>query len=575
MKMQMLSPKARRDALEGMYSEWPRRTLAQHFEAQAEKYGERPLILTETNEYSYAAVWREGRHYAKALLALGVKRRDHVAVLMANEPEYLFLMVGIWLLGAVCVPINTMLKTEEINYLLKQSDSEWLFLHQLAGGVEHGKNMADIFQDLVNENRPHSVNQIVCVQNTEESVDSRFMLWGDFLRRAADVSESELSQRISQSLYPDEVADIIYTSGSTGLPKGVLLTHEMFLRCGYSTAMSRAFEDGRRVFTGLPLYHVFALVEGILAVSFVGGALVIVPSFSPLRSLEIIEKRKANDILCVPSMLVALLNQPSVESFNLSSLYALMCAAAPAPIAVWERAIEILGLSEICAGYGGTEATAATVHTEVGDPLEMLVTRVGRIKPGGVSGIREFRGANVQYKTIDVYTGEDLPAGEVGELTVRGNLVTHGYYHKPEETAAVIDKDGWLRTGDLGRVDEYGYIELLGRSKELYKLSGENVAPREIEDVINRHPAVAQAYVVGVKDIVTTEAGAAFIELLPGATLTRREVVSYCQANMARFKVPRHVWFVTTDEWPMTGTGKIQKFRLQEMAQSRMSTAHV
>jgi fatty-acyl-CoA synthase len=248
-----------------------------------------------------------------------------------------------------------------------------------------------------------------------------------------------------------------------------------------------------------------------------------------------------------------------------------MCAAAPAPVSVWQRAIDVLKLTEICTGYGGTEVTASTAHTEIGDAVETVVTRVGRIKPGGAGGLPEFGGANVQYKTVDPATGEDLPPGAVGELAVRGNIVTRGYYNKPEETFAAIDKDGWFRTGDLGRLDERGYIELLGRSKEQYKISGENVSPKEVEDVINKHPAVAQAYVVGVKDPATVETGAAFVELRPGHTCTRAEILEHCREHLAKFKVPRHVWFVTAAEWPLTGNGKIQKFRLKEMAEQRLA----
>lgn len=568
--MMTLSTNDRREALESMYPVWPRRTLAAHFAEQAKRFGSRPLLITVNGSYSYQEIWYEGQRYARALIGLGVQRRQHVAVLMANDPEYAFLMLGIWLVGAVCVPINTMFRDDELLYMLRQSDSRWLFMHQLAGGVQHSDTLSRVYEELVAKDGKPGIWRVICLANTDEPLDPRFLPWADFARKGNDVKVEEFQARAAASEYPDEVADIIYTSGSTGLPKGVMITHDMFLRCAYSTALSRAFEDGRRVYTALPLYHVFALVEGILAVSFVGGALIIAPRFTPLLSLQIMEKHCAHDVLCVPSMLVALLNHADVAAFDLSSLYAMMCAAAPAPIAVWERAIKELGLREICAGYGGTEATAATAHTEVGDPLETVVTRVGRIKPGGSSGLPEYDGANVQYKTVDPFTREDLASGEIGELAVRGNLVTKGYYNKPDETADVIDKDGWLRTGDLGRVDESGYIELLGRSKELYKISGENVAPKEVEDVICKHPAVAQAYVVGVKDAMTSETGAAFIEFKPGVTGTRREMIDYCQERLARFKVPRYFWFVSSGEWPMTGTGKIQKFRLQEMAEERL-----
>ncbi|CAM3984044.1 class I adenylate-forming enzyme family protein [Cohnella lubricantis] len=563
--MTVLSAEERRERLSKEYPVWPKRTLPDHFREQAGRFGARPAVMTEDREFTYAELWEQAERYAKSLIQLGVGRREHVALLLANEPEAVSLMIAVWMVGAVCVPINTMLRDEELKYILKQSDSRWLFLHQFAGGVMHAEGVLRIQDELP------LLKQTVCIQNTEHALDDSFMPWEEFLKLQREVLDEQLNARAELSRYADEVADIIYTSGSTGQPKGVMITHDMFLRCAYATALSRGFEDGRRIFTALPLYHVFALVEGILALSFVGGAHIMVPGFAPLQTLQILEKRRANDMLCVPSMLVALINHPEVQGFDLSSLYALMCAAAPAPVSVWQRAIDILKLTEICTGYGGTEVTASTAHTEIGDAIETVVTRVGRIKPGGIGGMPEFGGFNVQYKTVDPATGEDLPAGEIGDLTVRGNIVTKGYYNKPEETFAAIDKDGWFRTGDLGRLDENGYIELLGRSKEMYKISGENVAPKEVEDVINKHPAVAQAYVVGVKDPQTVETGAAFIELRQGHSCTRMEIVDFCNEHLARFKVPRHVWFVTSTDWPITGNGKIQKFRLQEMAERRLS----
>ncbi|QQE78860.1 class I adenylate-forming enzyme family protein [Alicyclobacillus sp. SO9] len=568
----------RRHDIEQRFQNWPRRTVARHFQEQSKAYGERPLILTPTEEFSYEEVWNQAWSLAKSLMALGVKRRQHVAVLMANEPEFVFLYLAVSIVGAVCIPINTMLKRDELKYLLEQSDSEWLFIHQMAGSVNHGETVSQLMdaQPGTQTNQPGTqtkktaIQQVVCIPNGGSGLDSRFTLWDEFVSMGEATPDSEVQSRFDSSGYPDEVANIIYTSGSTGLPKGVMLTHDMLLRCSYSTALSRAFQDGRRIYTGLPLYHVFALEEGLLAVSFAGGCVITASNFAPGQSLELITNYKANDFLCVPSMLVAMLNQPNVEDYDYSSLHSLMCAAAPAPVPVWERALRIFGVSEICTGYGGTEVTGSTVHTEVDDPVETVVTRVGRIKPAGSTGLSEFGGANVEYKVIHPETGEDLNKDSIGELTVRGNIVTRGYYNKPEETAANIDKDGWLKTGDLGRIDEQGYIEFLGRSKDVVKVSGENVSPKEIEEVITRHPAVAQAYVVGVPDRMTTEAGAAFIELKPGETCSRREMMKWCQNHLARFKVPRHYWFVESSQWPMTGSGKIQKFRLKELAQERL-----
>jgi len=565
----MPSPEERRQRLTSRFPSWPRRTLGAHFRVHCREFAERPYLIASDRTYTYRETWERCWTAAKALLALGVRRRDHVAIWLANEPEYVFLKLAVALVGAVAVPLNTLLREEEMGYMLRQSDSRWLFVHQTAAG-NRLEEMAARWLARMEQEDGASLAGAVCIQTTEEAPEPRFLTWDAFLEMASQVDDEALEQRIAASEYPDEVSDIIYTSGTTGLPKGVMLTHDMFLRCAFSTALSRAFEDGRRVFTPLPFYHVFAYVEGLLAVSFVGGAVIFTPQFHPREALAMIDRFRATDFLCVPSMLVAILNHPERNRYDLSSLHALMCAAAPAPVPIWERTVQELGVKEICTGYGGTEATASTVHTEVGDPIEVVATRVGRIKPAGASGLPEFGGANVQYKVIDPETGEDLPEGSVGELTVRGNTVTRGYYKKPEETAAAIDKDGWFRTGDLGRIDEKGYIEFLGRSKEIYKVSGENVSQKEVEEVISRHPAVSQVYVVGVPDPLTTETGAAFIELKPGASCTRREIIQWCQDHLAKFKVPRHVWFVEPGSWPMTGTGKIQKFRLEEMAREKL-----
>ncbi len=565
----MLDPAVRREALESRFPRWPRRTLAAHFEEACRQYAERPFLLLQEGELSYGDVWARAQDLARALLVLGVRRRDHVAVLMANVPEFVTLKLAVSLVGAVCVPLNGMLRRDELAYLLDQSDARWLFLHQTVGDNRPAEAVREIVAEIPLEVRLG----VVCIPTEDATVDPSFIAWDAFEAMASDATPEDLARRRAQSEYPDEISDIIYTSGTTGYPKGVLLSHDMLLRCAFSSALSRAFEDGRRIFTGLPLYHVFAYVEGLLASSFVGGAMVVTPGFSPRGALRLIEQHRANDCLAVPSMVVAMLNDAELGSIDISSLDALMCAAAPTPVPVWQAAVEAFGLRELCTGYGGTEVTAATVHTEIGDPIELVATRVGRIKPGGSSGLPEFGGANSQYKVVDPFTGEDLEPGATGELAVRGNFVTHGYYHKPEETAAVIDKDGWFRTGDLGRIDDRGYLVFEGRSNELYKVSGENVSPKEVEEVISQHPAVSQVYVVGIPDSMTTEAGAAFVELKPGASAERKDIVDWCQQRLARFKVPRRVWFVAAAEWPMTGTGKIQKFKLRSLAEQRLGAA--
>ncbi|WP_343271922.1 AMP-binding protein [Lentibacillus songyuanensis] len=559
----------RRREIERQFPTWERKTLGAHFAERAQKFPDRPLLLTTDREYTYRQVWNDSLNIAKALMAMGINRRDHVALLMENKLEYMPLKIAISLVGAVCVPINTMLREEELEYTLRQSDTNWLFFHQTIKKT----NYAAIIGRLINQDKlqdidgEKSLKKAVCIPNQAATItDGNFVVWKDFLAKAQSTSEDALQKRIHDSEYPDEVVDIIYTSGTTGLPKGVMLTHDMILRCAFSTALSRAFEDGRRVFTTLPMYHVFAYIEGILSATYVGGSLILTTESTPKSMLTLMEKTQATDFLGVPSMLLSILHYPDVKKYDLTSLFSLLCAAAPAPIPVWKQATQVLGLTEICSAYGGTEASASTVHTEVGDPLEVVSTRVGRMKPGGSSGLAEFGGSNTQYKVVDPFTKKDINPGTPGELAVRGNIVTKGYYKKPEETVAAIDKDGWFHTGDLGRIDDHGYIEFLGRSKDLYIVSGENVAPKEVEEVISTHDAVKQVYVVGVPDAITGEIGAAFVELKSGKQLERRDIVYLCREQLAKFKVPRYVWFIDEKDWPYTGNGKLQKFRLVEMA---------
>ncbi|KPH71192.1 MULTISPECIES: class I adenylate-forming enzyme family protein [Bacillaceae] len=567
----ILSIAERRKALEDRYPIWPRDTIARHFEKACSEYKDRPYMYIDGKELTYGEVWDLAVQYAKAFMKLGVKRRDHIAILMNNDATYPSLMIASSMVGAVFIPINAMLTKDELGYIVSQSDTQYLLVQQTVKNQRHAEVVAELL-DTPEFQENSQIEKVIGIPTDEkDAMDRRFLLWNDFLKGSDSITDEEFQQRWDESRYPDEVAIIMYTSGSTGSPKGVMLTEDMLLRASYATCMSRAIEDGRVTFAPLPFYHCFAIIEAILAMSFVGGSFISALGASPLQSLQLMEKYKANDYLCVPSTLVPLLNHPRVSEFDLSNLFAMWCGAAPAPIPVWQKAMNVLGLTEMITGYGQTEVSSSGVTTEIGDPLERISTRVGRPKLGGSSSVTEFNGSNVQYKTIDPDTRKTLPAGSVGELVVRGNTVTHGYYKKPKETAEAIDKDGWLRTGDVGRIDENGYIQLLGRSKEMYKVSGELVSPREVEVVISEHPAVSQVNVIGVPDSITTEIGAAFIELKLGETCTRRDIIEWCSSRLAKFKIPRHVWFVEASEWPMTSTGKVQKFRLKDIAKAKLS----
>src|SRR5690625_382114 len=570
-KINLPSVEERRSSLENHYQNWSRETLASHFKKVCENYKTRDFIVTQNDFSTYGEIWENAEKYAKALMGMGVQPRDHIAVLMENHPDYVSLLIASSLVGAVFIPVNTMLKKQELTYVLTQSDSKFLFFNEKI----KKNNYAEMIVALWQEKKFQQQSKLIKAVRLGEQQDlkhDKIIEGSEFLKKSDTIADQDFRERQEAAFYPDEISIIMYTSGSIGQSKGVMLSHDMLLRGAYATCLCRAIEEGRVTFAALPFYHCFNMIEGILAMSFVGGKLIAPNLFTPLSALKMMEKFKANDFLCVPSMLVPLLNQKDIESFDLTHLYAIWCGAAPAPITVWEKATRLLGLKEICTGYGQTEVSSSGVITEMGDPLSVIIRKVGRPKLGGIAGLKEFNGSIVQYKTIDTDTGETLAAGSIGELVVRGNTVTKGYYKKPEETAETIDKDGWLKTGDVGRIDENGYLEILGRSKELYKVSGELVAPKEIEAVINQIPAVNQACVVGVSDAITTEAGAVFVELKPGKTCEKDEIIKICQRELARFKVPRYVWFIQPEEWPMTSTGKIQKVKLREMAENRLKS---
>jgi fatty-acyl-CoA synthase len=354
--------------------------------------------------------------------------------------------------------------------------------------------------------------------------------------------------------------DMLYTSGTTGSPKGVLVTHDAVLRTAFASALTRAYEDGRRILFSLPCYHMFGYIEGLLSAMYVGGAIIPQTKFSSGSYLEGIQRYRATDILCVPTMAVALLEDPCRGDYDLSSLNAILCGSAPAPVWLWNAIEAEFGVSEIVTGYGMTECGGAMTLTRPEDDLALTSETVGRPKLAGcaaVAGTDEL----VVYKTLDPESGEELPPGAEGELVSQGPTVMLRYWNRPAETAAAL-KDGWLHSGDLGCVRDDGYIRVTGRSKELYKSGGELVMPKEIEDLLDAHEGVSQSFAVGLHDERWGELGCVVVVRSPGSHVTEAEIIEYCRERLARFKVPKRVVFYRADELPTTPTGKVQKFRL-------------
>ncbi len=567
------SVRERRQALGEAYPQWVPMTLSSALDAAAQRHPQRPLVLTDGRTYTYEETRDWSRRLAAGLVASGVEPGDHVALVMANFPEFVTLKFAIARAGAVAVPINFLLQPAELGYVLGQSDARLLVTMAEFRGRDHLASLDQLMPGWERSGGGDAFPALreVAVLAPEGSVRPGALQLTELERRATAEALNEVDRR-ERDADPGADADVIYTSGTGGAPKGVMLSHDALLRSAYGSALTRAFQDGRRILFALPLYHVFSYVEGLLAALFAGGAIIPQTIFDPETTLRAVERHRADEALFVPTMTIAVLEAARLATYDVSSLGAVMSAAAPAPTRLWRAVQKELGVTEVVTAYGMTETSAATTYTEPDGPLELVAGTVGAPKHGGVAGDPELGGLLAVYKTVDPLTGADLAHGSEGELAVRGPIVTHGYYRNKRETDSLLDRSGWLRSGDLGRIDtDNGHLVLTGRSKELYKCGGELVAPKEVEQVLSDHPGVAQAYVVGLADERMGEVGCAWVVPQGDEPVTEESLIQHCRERLARFKVPVHVIYTTPDQLPVTATGKVQKFRLIEAAQEQLA----
>ncbi|GAA4737152.1 AMP-binding protein [Actinomycetospora chibensis] len=563
----------RRAALRERFATWTPMTLDARLEACATEFADRPFVITDDRTLTYAETAAWVAELADGLAALGVRSGDRVGLVMANYLEFVPLKFAIARAGAVAIPFNYLYRTEELHYVLEQSGCHVLVTMTGFASLDQLGMLDEIAPgwDTGSQRALPELRDVVVLSTDGRTRDGVRTV--DDLAALGRAHPGGAGPDAGTRAQPDDLADILYTSGTTGSPKGVLITHDATQRTGYASALTRAFEDGRRILFSLPCYHMFGYVEGLMAAMMVGGAIIPQTAFDPGRYLAGVERHRATDILCVPTMTVALLEHPDVAMRDLSSLRAILSGAAPAPVWLWEKVRDGLGVSEIVTGYGMTEQGGAMTLSLPEDPLEVMSSTVGRVKIAGAAGIPERDGDLTEFRTIDVVTGEHLPDGEEGELIARGPTNMLGFWRKPEETALALGEDHWVRSGDLGIARADRYLELTGRSKELYKSGGELVMPKEVEEVLSRHPGVSQAYAVGVADDRWGEIGVAWVVAKPGVDVTAEDLIELCRAELARFKVPKRVLFLAATELPTTPTGKVQKFRLSRMAAEQVAPA--
>jgi fatty-acyl-CoA synthase len=554
---------ARRAALRARFSVWRPATLSGFLASSAAEYGDRPFVITDTTTVSYAQTDAWATRLADGLAALGIRPGDRVGVLMANYLEFVPVKFAIARAGAVAIPFNYLYRTAELGYVLRQSQCNALITMTSFSGLDYLQMLDEIspgWERGPTAGLPDLRAVVLLDTGAPGPRDGVTDVPG-----LAALGERHPGAADASAVTPDSPGDILYTSGTTGSPKGVVVTHDAVLRTSYGSALTRAYQDGRRILFSLPCYHMFGYVEGLLSVMFVGGAIIPRTTFSPADYFASIEKHQATEILAVPTMTVALLEHPGRAGTDLSSLSAILSGAAPAPVWLWQKVQAELGVTEITTGYGMTECGGAMTLTLPEDPLEYHANTVGRPKLAGAAGIAGRDGDLCEYKTVDPVTGDELRAGAEGELVSTGPTHMLGYWAKPAETGQAL-RAGWVYSGDLGLVQPDGYLRVTGRSKELYKSGGELVMPKEIEDLLTSHPGVSQAYVVGVADERWGDVGCAWVVPEPGATVDADELLTLCRDKLARFKVPKHLLFLQPGDLPTTPTGKVQKFRLAQRA---------
>ena len=493
---------------------------------------------------------------SRALLALGFQYGDHFGVWATNWPEWVLLQFATARIGVVLVTINPSYQPAELAYALARSDIRGLAMIEEFKTNNYDEILGEVCPE-IRSSRPGKLNsqefpKLKWLIRLRGSDHPGMLSWPRFLEKADSVSSSDLATA-EETPRPGDPVNLQYTSGTTGHPKGALLTHRNLLLNAFYNGECQRIDETDRICITVPLYHCFGCVLGTLCAAVFGAAMVLPHEyFQPAESLAAIETERCTSIYGVPTMFIAMLQDAGFATRDTSSLRTGIMAGSPCPIELMKRVTRDMGASEITIAYGQTEASPLITMTQTNDPLEKRVGTVGRAIP------------DVEVKIIDPATGEQQPDGVAGELCSRGHNIMLGYYNQPELTAKAIDADGWLHTGDMSLREPDGYYRITGRIKDLIIRGGENISPREIEELLYQHPAVEDVQVVGVPDQKFGEEILACIKQRSGQSATEDEVRDFCRTRLARFKTPRYVWFL--DDFPTTVTGKIQKFKLREQA---------
>jgi fatty-acyl-CoA synthase len=521
------------------------RTVGQQLDLTLAEHADREALVSRHQglRFTYAELHAEAERMARALIALGVRAGDRVGIWSPNNAEWVLTQYGTAKAGAILVNVNPAYKTQELRYILDRAGVSVLVAARGFRATDYVAMLEEVRRDLA------GLREVVFLGPAPERWA---MSWEELLARGDGTSLEALREREAQLDFDDPI-NIQYTSGTTGQPKGATLSHHNILNNGYFVGRRERLGPKDRICVPVPFYHCFGMVMGNLA-ALVHGACVVIPdeAFDAEAVLTAVQEERCTALYGVPTMFIAELDHPGFASFDLSSLRTGIMAGAPCPIEVMKQVVERMHMTQVTICYGMTETSPVSFQSLPDDDLGRRVTTVGAIHP------------HVEAKVVDPGTGRTLPRGEPGELCTRGYLVMLGYWNDPNATREAVDRARWMHTGDLAVMREDGYVNIVGRIKDMIIRGGENVYPREIEEFLYTHPAVADVQVIGVPDEKYGEEVCAWVRLKEGAEVTGEDLRVYCRGRIATYKIPRYVLVV--DEFPMTVTGKIQKFKMREIS---------
>lgn len=499
----------------------------------AKQFADAPALVDDTRRWSFRELEQQMVRAVRAAVALGIEPGDRVGLCAPNSAEWIVAALGIQGAGGIVVPLNTRFKAQEISYILRKSEAKAVFASSFLGN--------DYIAELKSADPElPALARTVSILGPQGAAD---LAWDDFLR-AGDAESPSTAHDLIDRLTPDDISDVMFTSGTTGHPKGVVLTHGQSLRAYGWMSEEYTFTHSDSFLIIPPFFHCFGYKAGWLASLMHGVTVIPMRTFDAGRALDIISKERVSILLGPPTIFQDLINHPDRAAFDLSSLRVSMTGGTTVPESLIRAMKTELSFDIVMSAYGLTESTALVTTTRIGDSEETVARTTGRTIP------------DVEVSIVDDQ-GRAVPTGQDGEVLVRGYNVTPGYWADPEATAATIDTDGWLHTGDVGRLDESGNLSIVDRKKDLYIVGGFNAYPAEIEKLLLGNEAIDQAAVIGVPDDRLGEVGCAFLVVKPGHRLTEADVVAWARENMANFKVPRHVRFV--DGLPRNAGQKVLK----------------